>query len=214
MKTLANAIILLAAATAGGFAQQWEFGVAGGYGLAASVPVTATQPAGTATAGFAPGAALSVYFGQNVGRFVGGEIRYAYLMDDARIESGGNSVTFTAISHALHYDLILHTPSKSPVQFFVALGGGFRIFEGTGAESAYQPLMQYAYLTKTHTLKPMGSAGAGVKFAVSKKILLRIEARDYITPFPTEVVTPAVGATFGRNILHDIVPMFGLSYAF
>ena len=44
--------------------------------------------------------------------------------------------------------------------------------------------------------------------------MLRTEFRDYITPFPTELITRAKGATFGRSILHDFVPMFGLSYLF
>jgi hypothetical protein len=176
--------------------------------------VTATQPAGTATTGFAPGGAFSVYVGQNKGRFVSGEVRYSYIMGDARIESGGASTTFGAVTNEVHYDLILHTSNKKRVQFFVAMGGGVKIFEGTGVEAAYQPLMQYAYLTKTRTLKPMGSVGAGVKFAVSKNVLFRVECRDYISPFPTAVITPAMGATFGHTIMHDFVPMVGLGFVF
>jgi hypothetical protein len=214
MKTVGGAFLLLAAAAAGAFAQHWEFGVAGGYSLAPSIPVTATQPAGTATTGFAPGGAFSVYLGENVGRFVGGELRYSYIMGDARIQSGGASTTFNAVSHEVHYDLILHTSNKSRVQLFAALGGGVKIYDGTGVPMAYQPLMQYAYLTQTHTLKPMGSVGGGIKYAIARKVLLRMEFRDYITSFPTEVITPALGATFSRNILHNFVPMAGLSFGF
>ena len=145
---------------------------------------------------------------------MGGELRYGYLMGDLRIRSAGASTAFSAVAHVVHYDLILHTSSKSRMQLFAALGGGVKIFQGTGEESAYQPLMQYAYLTNTRTLKPMGSVGAGVKCAISKRVVLRTEFRDYITPFPTELITPAKGATFGRSILHDFVPMFGLSYLF
>jgi hypothetical protein len=212
MKTIGSAILLLAAAAAGGFAQQWEFGVAAGYSQAPSIPVTAS--AGTATTGFAPGGAFSVFLGQNQGRFLSGELRYSYIMGDARIQSGGASTTFAAVSHEVHYDLLLHTSNKSRVQLFVAIGGGVKVFDGTGVPAAYQPLMQYAYLTQTRTLKPMGSVGAGIKWGITKRVLLRTEVRDYITPFPTEVITPAQGATFGRTIMHDFVPMVGLSFAF
>src|ERR1035438_10761204 len=47
MKTIRNAILLLAAGAAGGLAQQWEVGVAGGYRESPGNPVTA--PGGTAT---------------------------------------------------------------------------------------------------------------------------------------------------------------------
>ena len=214
MKTIGSAILLLSAVAAGGFAQDWEFGVAGGYREAPGNPVTATQPAGTATAGFAPGGALSVYVGQNKGRFVGGELRYSYILGDARIESGGASTTFGAVTNEVHYDMMFHTSSKARVQVFLAVGGGVKIFQGTGVEAAYQPLMQYAYLTKTRTLKPMGSVGVGVKFAIAKSVVFRIEGRDYISPFPTEVITPALGATFGHTIMHDFVPMAGFGFLF
>ena len=39
----------------------------------------------------------------------------------------------------LHYDILYHTNRKgSKVQAYVALGGGMKIFRGTGAEQAYQ----------------------------------------------------------------------------
>jgi hypothetical protein len=74
--------------------------------------------------------------------------------------------------------------------------------------------MQYAYLTKTREVKPMGSVGAGIKFLLSKRLVFRIEGRDYISPFPTEVITPALGATFSRSIMHNFVPMAGFGFRF
>ena len=155
-----------------------------------------------------------MFFGQTPYRHLGGELRFGYLMGDLRIQSGGSTVTFSGAAQVVHYDLILTTNSKSRAQLFVAFGGGVKVFEGTGVEAAYQPLMQYAYLTKTRQLEPMASVGAGVKCAVAKKLMFRAEVRDYITPFPTQVIAPAVNAAFGRNILHDIVPMVGLSVVF
>jgi hypothetical protein len=114
----------------------------------------------------------------------------------------------------VHYDLILRTtPRRSRVQFFAALGGGMKIFRGTGAEAAYQPLSQFGYFTKTQALKPMASVGGGMKFFIARRVFLRTEFRDYITPFPKELIAPAPNAKFG-SILNDFVPMVGLSYEF
>jgi hypothetical protein len=212
MKTIRNAILLLAASAVGGFAQPWELGAAGGVSLAPAIPVTV--PTGAATTGLAPGGAFSVFLGVNEGRYWAGEARFGYLMGDLRIQSGGASTTFAAASQVAHYDLILHTSNKSRVQLFAAVGGGVRFFQGAGVEAAYQPLSQYAYLTKTNTMKPMGDAGGGIKFAITNRLALRTEFRDYITGFPTELITPALGATFHRGILQDFVPMAGLSYRF
>ena len=52
----------------------------------------------------------------------------------------------------------------------------------------------------------MGSVGAGIKFALSRKVYLRTEFRDYITAFPKEIIAPAPGTSYGR-LLHDFVPM-------
>jgi hypothetical protein len=113
----------------------------------------------------------------------------------------------------LHYDVLLHTGSRTArLQAFVSLGGGVRIFRGTGAPGSYQPLMQYALLTQTQELKPMGDVGVGVKVALSSKLLVRAEVRDYITAFPTKVIAPAAGASFGGDILHDFVPMVSIVF--
>jgi hypothetical protein len=99
--------------------------------------------------------------------------------------------------------------NQGKVQLFAAVGGGMKVFRGTGTEAAYQPLSQYGYFTKTQTVKPMGSVGAGVKVALTHKVFLRTEFRDYITPFPTQVITPPPGSKYG-SILHDFVPMVGI----
>jgi hypothetical protein len=42
---------------------------------------------------------------------------------------------------------------------------------------------------------------------------LRTEFRDYVTPFPKKVITPATGAKVS-GWLHDIVPMVGIGFSF
>ena len=212
MRTLGLSILLLAAAAAAGRAQQWEVGGIGGGGFLSNVAVAGSP--GSATAGFQTGAAFGAFLGNNLSGHIGGELRYAYLENNLQLTSGGSSVSFSGVAHVVHYDLILRTSRKhSPVQFFAAIGGGMKVFRGTGKEAAYQPLSQYGYFTKTQALKPMASVGGGMKFFITRKVCLRTEFRDYITAFPKELIAPAPGAKFGA-ILHDFVPMAGLSYEF
>jgi hypothetical protein len=212
MRTLALSILLLAAAAVACRAQQWEVGGYGGGGFLSNVAVAG--PVGSATAGFQTGAAFGGFFANNINAHLGGELHYAYLQNNLQLSSGGSSVSFAGTAHVVHYDLILRTsPRNSRVQFFAALGGGMKVFRGTGAEEAYQPLSQFGYFTKTQVLKPMASVGAGIKYLIARRVCLRTEFRDYITAFPKELIAPAPGAKFG-SILHDFVPMVGLSYEF
>ena len=206
--------LVLAFVTAGGigWAQQWEFGAVGGAAFLSSAPVTSTI--GSATAGLQNGPAIGAFFGQNLTRRFSGEVRYMFVPSGLSIQSNGSTATFSGQEHVLTYDFIVrfnHPGSRT--EFFVAAGGGMKIFRGTGQEQAYQPLSQYGYFTNTQVIKPTASIGAGMKYAITPKLLLRTEVRDYISPFPSEVIAPAPGASYG-SILQDIVPMVSLSYVF
>jgi hypothetical protein len=212
MKTIATTVMILAAAAAAGLAQTWEFGAIGGGSFLPGVPVSGS--AGSATAGFQTGFTAGAFVGQNLYQHLSGEIRYEFLQNNLRLSSGGTSAQFSGQAHAVHYDLIWHTARKeSPLQFFAAVGGGMKIFRGTGAEEAYQPLSQFGYFTKTQAVKPMASVGGGLTYRLSQHVFLRAEFRDFITPFPTELITPAPGQKFG-SLLQDFVPMVGLAYLF
>jgi hypothetical protein len=208
MKTLRLSILALTAAAATSFGQQWEFGGMGGVGFLNTVGVTGT--AGTATAGFQPGAAFGGYVGYNTYKHIGGELHYAYLQSNLKLSSGGSAASFSGMSQVAHYDVTFHTnASESKAQFFAAVGGGVKLFRGTGAEAAFQPLSQFGYFTKTQVLKPMGTVAVGAKFMLSRRVFLRAEIRDYVTAFPKEIITPAPGTKYG-TLLHDFVPMIGL----
>ena len=147
------------------------------------------------------------YVGFNQYKHIGGEIHYAYLQSNLSLKSGGSDASFSGMSHVVAYDVILKTTrNDGKVQLFAAVGGGMKVFRGTGKEAAYQPLSQYGYFTKTQALKPMADFGAGVKVGLTKKVFLRAEFRDYITAFPTQIITPPPGAKYG-TLLHDIVPI-------
>ena len=210
MKTIRVSLFFLAAA--GAFAQQWEIGgVAGGSFLPG---VSITGVSGSATAGFEPGVSAGVFVGQNLYRHISGEVRYNFLQSNLKLSSGGTTATFSGNAHAVYYDVLFHTARReSRAELYAAVGGGMKVFVGTGKESAYQPLSQFAYFTKTHAVKPMLSAGGGVKFRLSPHMNLRMEVRDFLTPFPKDVITPAPGSKIGA-LLHDIVPMVGLSYQY
>lgn len=212
MRTIVLAIALMSAASAA-FAQQWEFGALGGGGFLGNVPANGGST-GNATAGFAPGTVFGAFVGNSINRHISGEIHYEYLQNNLRLSSGGQTAQFTGAAHAVHYDFVYHTSRhESNVQFFAALGGGMKLFRGTGAEEAYQPLSQFGYFTRTQAIKPMVSVGGGLTYRVSNRLFLRAEIRDLITPFPTAVLTPAPGVKFG-SLLQDLVTMVGLSYVY
>jgi hypothetical protein len=211
MRTIGKSLLLMAAVAAGCLAQQWEFGGSGGAGFLNNVSVA--TPLAAATAGFQSGASFGAFFGQTLYSHLSGELHYGYLLSDLKIASGGTSVTFAGTSHVIHYDIVWHTNRPSRTQFFAAVGGGIKIFDGSGTEEAYQPLSQFGYFTKTRSLKPMGDFGVGIRYALTPHLSLRTEFRDYLSPFPTQVLTPAPGAKFG-SILQDLVPMVGISYQY
>jgi outer membrane protein with beta-barrel domain len=202
--------ILALAATA--HAQEWEIGGIGGAGFASGVTVSSV--AASATTGFKSGPAFGVFGGSNLYPHLSGELRYTYQMSDLKLTSGGTEVGFNGVSHAVHYDLVFHPAnSRSKVQPFVAAGAGIKVYQGNGKEQAYQPLSNFAYLTHTQDLRPLISVGGGMKYRLTGHLLFRAEVRDYITPFPNKVITPAPGAKVG-GWLQDFVPMFGLSVTF
>ena len=203
------ALVVLAPA---GFAQKWEVGGVTGGGFNNNLSVS--NPAGNATTGFANGFAFGAILGQNLYPMVSGEMHYTYRFGDLKVSSAGESATFKGLSHTMHYDILVHSrPARARLRPFVAAGGGFRVFRGVGAESPYQPLSSFALLTKTQQWMPMVTFGGGIKYSISRRVLLRAEVRDYFTSFPTKVIAPAPGAHLS-GWLHDIVPLAGITFVF
>jgi hypothetical protein len=129
-----------------------------------------------------------------------------------RIASGGTEYAFGGHTHSIHYDFLLFTNDKeASVRPYIAVGGGIRAFQGTGTEVVAQPLGTFALLTKTTDARPMISLGAGVKWSPSAKMSMRIEFRDYLTPFPKGVIAPNVNSQVGGWV-HDFVPMVGVLF--
>jgi hypothetical protein len=210
MKTITFAVLLVLAPAAG-FAQQWEFGGDGGVGLFNHVAVS--SPFASATAGFAPGFTAGGFVGETMYAHFAGEIHYDYMQSDLRLTSGGQTADFSGGAHLVHYDMVYHTNrGESPVQFFAAVGGGFKAFVATGSQEAYQPLSQYGYFTKANSLKMMATGAVGLTFRLSPTLSLRAEVRDFTTGFPSAVLTPPQGVKYG-SLLNEIVPMVSIVYS-
>jgi hypothetical protein len=204
-------ITLLAVAPVA-LAQKWEVGVGGGGSFSTSQ--TFKNAAGNADAGFSNGLAVSAWLGNNTASTISGELRYDYEHTNLKLSSGGTNVSFGAMTNAIHYDVVLHfAPSESHIRPFLAAGGGVKMFTGTGQEQEFQPLSNVALLTKTSEVKPLVSVGGGVKVSLSPGVQLRLEAHDYLTPFPKNVIAPAPGSTVG-GWLQDFVVMAGISFSF
>jgi hypothetical protein len=204
--------ILLLLAICSAHAQIREIGVMGGGGFLPGVPVEGA--AAPVSAGFQNGPAAGAIFGQDLYSHWSGEISYLFEQQNLRLASSGQSATFSGHAHVLAYNLLFHTrPRNARVRPYLALGGGMKLFDGTGTEAPYQPLMQYAYLTQTRELKPVLLFGGGVKVHIRPRIFLRFDLRDQTSTFPTKVITPAPGMAI-NGWLHDFVPTAGVDWAF
>jgi hypothetical protein len=193
-------------------AESWELGVAGGYGFYKNV--TVTNATGEASTGFKSGAAFGVIAGNEMSRWLAGEARYTYRQNDLKVSAGSAKAEFNGESHVLHYDFLFHgAPSTARVRPFLAAGAGAKVYRGTGRETVTQPLINFVALTRTSQLVPMVSFGGGVKIQLSHSLILRLDARDFMSPFPDQVIAPVPRAHV-NGWLHDIVPMAGLSFTF
>jgi hypothetical protein len=193
-------------------AQSWEVGASAGYGVFRDVNVTAGTASGKA--GFSSGIAFGGVFANDMHRLVGGEARYTFRSDDLRVSSGAVTAKMRGQSHALHYDVLVHGASKeSWVRPFAAVGAGVKIYRGTGPEPAIQPLSNLVVLTHTTEAQPLISLGGGVKFSMSRRMLLRLDFRDYVTPLPNNLLATRGGNKIG-NWIHDFVFMVGVSTVF
>ncbi len=192
-------------------AQKWEFGGGAGGGFYPSHDVTnGTQ---TGSVKIATGVAASAWLANNTSRLWGGELRYDYQLGDLTVSSQSTKAAFGARTQAMHYDFLLHGAGKeAKVRPFAAFGGGVKFYQGTGTEVAVQPLNGLALLTKATDTRGMVSVGGGIKFN-ARRLGLRVEAHDFMTPFPDKVIVAARSASIG-GWLHDIVLSVGLSLLF
>lgn len=213
MKTLSVFFVSMAALLpVSANAQKWEVGAVGGGSFYTKADVNRGNS--SAQASFAPGFGAGFVLGQDMGRYWGGEIRYTFQRNDAKLDGSGGKAEFGAQAHLIHYDFLLHlSPSGSKMRPYISFGAGIKHYRGSGTESVTQPLSEFAILTKSTDTTPMAVLGFGIKFKVGEKSVVRVEVKDNISPVPTKIITPNRGASLS-GWLHNFTPMVGVSYAF
>ncbi len=174
-----------------------------------------SSPTGSGNVGPAIGGGGGFILGQTMGKGRwGGELRYFYSKNDLELDAGANSHSLGGQSHTVHYDVLYYlTDSNANVRPFVAFGGGFRVYQGTGSEQPDAPGSGLALLTKSNQTVPTGDVGIGVRFKIGDNVSFRVEFRDFVTETPDKVIAPGLGADIG-SILHNWTPMFGITWVF
>jgi len=193
------------------FAQTWAVGIGGGYG--AYENATVKNAAGTsAEAGFRSRVAATAVLTEDMFERIGGELRYTYRDGGSQFRANGQGVDMDAVAHVVHYDFLFYgTRRHARVRPFFAAGAGIKRYDATGR--GLQPFDGFGTLTHTHQVEGMVSAGAGVKVALGDRWVLRLDFRDYMTPFPETLFRPPVNASV-HGWLHDFVPMIGVDWTF
>lgn len=192
--------------------QQWEFGAAGGYGFYRSASVFA--PAGTAQAGIQNRFALSAYFDQHMYEHVSGELRYTFQDGDPFLQLRGVKTIIQGQSHAVDYEVLVHPRHREArIRPYLAGGLGAKWYVTSGPATPFQPLGQIAVLANRNSTKPLITAGGGVSIAFPPHVRVRLDFRDYITPFPKQVIVPTRFAT-ARGFLNMFTPLLGVGFAF
>jgi hypothetical protein len=205
-RLFSSAILVTGAA----FAQGWDLGAAGGFSYAPNLSVT--EASATASVGIGRGGVAGAYLGEDMYRYFGGELRYLYGFGDLQASSGNTSVSFGRRFHIVTFDILSYLrPPESRVRPFLALGGGAEILEGTGAESASQPLGNFVALTHTRETLAAGDVGLGFKIGLSRRLSFRIEAHDYMGPSPGKVIAPAPGASIS-GFMNNIVATASIAW--
>lgn len=205
-------VIVTLAAGSCCFGQSWSVGAAGGFGYYHDA--TITNAAGSANAGFGPRFAAGAVLGEDVAEHFGGELRYTYRDGDSELRFNGREANLDAAAHALHFDFLAYaTRRHARLRPFLAGGAGIKRYTATGREDPNQPLSNFAQLAHNDEVKALVSFGGGVKAMLGDHWLVRVDFRDYATPFPENVIVPAPGAKV-HGWLHDFVPLFGVDWTF
>ncbi len=209
---ICTAVVFTAmAASANAQEQQWEVGAIGGFGYSPSL--TVSNGTTSASTGLKNGVTIGAYGGQDMYRYWSGEATYLYRAGDLKLDGSGQSTSFGAHTHLITGDILAHfRPRGAKIRPFISFGGGVEIMEGTGTESATQPLGNLAALTHTREVLPVGEAGVGVKIQVAEHVRLRVQVRDYFSQAPDEVIAPAPGASLS-GVRQDIIGTVSVAFS-
>lgn len=188
MRIFPLVVLLGVAATAAWADDKWEISGIGGGSLYRDLKASGGSPPRSAKFGFFKGIAAGAVVSQTGGGHWGGEFHYLFQSNNMRLraaEGATGAADFAAQSHSFHYDVLLYaTRRDARVRPFAAGGPGFKLYQASGAERAFQPLNNIVILSRENQLKFLVSAGAGVKVRLAKSALVRLDVRDYVTGIP------------------------------
>jgi len=170
-------------------------------------------PDGKAIAGIRNRFTLSGVLGQDLFEYFSGEIRYLYHDGDPYVSASGGKTNIQGQSHAVHYDVLAHfSRRRSRIRPYLAVGLGAKWYVANGPENPAQPLSDIARLAHTTDLQGLLTAGGGIKLRFGT-VLVRLDFRDYLTPFPKGLIVPVPLAT-ARGLFQQFTPLVGVSYSF
>jgi hypothetical protein len=225
MRISLSLVVFLVAAPMTCLSQEWEFGGAGGYGWYSnpsikippglSTPSGVAIPPGSAEAGFPARGNLGVVFGENLYRYVGGEIRYLFQFGGPQLKSDGLQTNMNGHTNLIVYDFLFHMRSREErLRPFIAGGAGIKVFTSSGDFLVNQPLQGFARLVEEHTqVEPAISVGVGLKYRMTRHVQLRADFRTYFSPLPDEIFRRPRFARL-NGWVYEFVPMAGISYVF
>jgi opacity protein-like surface antigen len=191
----------------------WELGAGGGYGFYHAASVIA--PAGTVTAGIRNRFAITAWLTEHAFDYISGELRYTYQDGDPFLEAGRRQTNLQGQSHAIHYDVLVHTRPQDPhrIRPYFAAGLGLKRYRVSGPPNPDQPFTSIAQLNATSENKFLLTLGGGVSATYGSHLRVRADFRDYITTFPKKIITPVPLAT-ARGLFNQFTPMVGVAYVF
>jgi hypothetical protein len=142
------------------------------------------------------GFSLAARMTLNTKKFVGHEFGYAYSR--TKLAAAGFSGNEELSTHQGFYDFLLYAlPEGSRIRPFAAGGAQFTTFVPPGASAAYGQ----------GTTKYGGNFGGGIKVRITSLFLLRLDARDYVTGKPFNLINQS-------GALHQIEVTAGLGLMF
>jgi len=205
-------VILLTASPVACQAQNWEVGGAGGYGWYINPSIS--LPAGSAQAGYPAKTALSAILGNNMYRYLGGELRYVFRFGGPELKLGNVQSNLNGYTNVIVYDFVIHMrPKDDRLRPYFAGGAGIKIFTGTDTPGLRQPLSEFARLQEHTDVEPAISAGAGVKYRFKRHAQFRVDFRTYFSPLPKSIFRKSPPAAI-HGWIFDYLPMVGFDYVF
>jgi hypothetical protein len=146
--------------------------------------------------------------------YIGGEVRYLFQFGGPRLRFNGTDLTATGYSNLITYDFLFHlTNRESKFRPYVAGGAGVKIYTGGQLSFASRPFPGSAALFPDNQVEAAISVGAGLKYRVHRHVLLRLDFRTYMTPFPNQILRPT-GISQVHGWVYNFVPLGGVSFVF